>query len=197
MKRTLACLAALTLGVAVPAAHAEQTDYRADPVGDILAQAKTLQASDPQASAADAAEPSTSQPAAAESVPSPAGKRDLMMKATLYHSGKGGVGTRDSLGCAVVPLRTVATDRGVMPRRSILFIKETVGLEMPDGSRHDGYWYASDIGGGVRGAHIDLYTGNGAGSMRAAQKLNQQRLTVTRVGEFEGCPKAGARVAMN
>src|SRR3546814_20407738 len=61
--------------------------------------------------------------------------------ATLYHAGAKGVGVLDSLGCKVVAMRTVAVDKKVIPRHSILFIKETVGMKMPDGSTHDGDWY--------------------------------------------------------
>jgi 3D (Asp-Asp-Asp) domain-containing protein len=73
------------------------------------------------------------------------------LKATLYHAGAKGVGALDSLGCRVVAMRTVAIDKNLIPKRSVLFIKETVGLTMPDGSAHDGYWYASDVGGAIKG----------------------------------------------
>lgn len=119
-----------------------------------------------------------------------------LMKATLYHKGAKGVGSRDALGCRPVPMRTAAVDRLTAPLHSILFIRETVGLEMPDGSTHDGYWYASDTGGAIKGGRIDLYTGSGTASMRAAMKLNLKTLTVDRVGEFKGCPpSAGAQFA--
>src|SRR3546814_10155225 len=108
--------------------------------------------------------------------------------ATLYHAGAKGVGVLDSLGCKVVAMRTVAVDKKVIPRHSILFIKETVGMKMPDGSTHDGYWYASDVGGAIKGKRIDLYTGVGAASMKAARALNLATLTAIKVGEFEGCP---------
>jgi hypothetical protein len=49
----------------------------------------------------------------------------------------------------------------VIPRRTVLFIKETVGLQMPDGGTHDGYWYASDIGGAIKGLKLDLFSGVG------------------------------------
>jgi hypothetical protein len=61
---------------------------------------------------------------------------------------------------------------------------------MPDGRKHDGFWYASDTGGAIKGKRIDLYTGSGAGSMRPLMKLNLKTLTVKRVGEFDGCPQA-------
>ena len=111
------------------------------------------------------------------------------LKATLYHAGAKGVGALDALGCKVVAMRTVAVDKNLIPKRSVLFIKETVGMKMPDGSTHDGYWYASDTGGAIKGQRIDLYTGKGARSTTQAQELNLAKLTAIRVGEFKGCPK--------
>lgn len=116
------------------------------------------------------------------------GTADWKLKATLYHAGAKGVGALDSLGCKVVAMRTAAVDRSVVPRRSVLYIKETVGMPMPDGSRHDGYWYASDVGGGIKGPEIDLYTGRGSSSMNPLMKLNLAMLSAVRVGEFKGCP---------
>jgi 3D (Asp-Asp-Asp) domain-containing protein len=110
------------------------------------------------------------------------------LKATLYHAGAKGVGALDSLGCKVVAMRTVAVDKNLIPKHSVLFIKETVGIKMPDGSIHDGYWYASDTGGAIKGKRIDLYTGNGSRSMHGAQALNLAKLTAIKVGEFKGCP---------
>jgi 3D (Asp-Asp-Asp) domain-containing protein len=110
------------------------------------------------------------------------------LKATLYHAGAKGVGALDSLGCKVVAMRTVAVDKNLIPKRSILFIKETVGMKLPDGSVHDGYWYASDTGGAIKGQRIDLYTGSGARSAAKAQTLNLARLTAIKVGDFKGCP---------
>jgi 3D (Asp-Asp-Asp) domain-containing protein len=108
--------------------------------------------------------------------------------ATLYHAGAKGVGGLDSLGCKVVPMRTIAVDKNIIPRRTVLFIKETVGLAMPDGRAHDGYWYATDVGGAIKGQRIDLYTGRGAGSMKPMLDLNLAKLTAVKVGNFQGCP---------
>jgi 3D (Asp-Asp-Asp) domain-containing protein len=110
------------------------------------------------------------------------------VKATLYHAGAKGVGVLDSLGCKVVPMRTLAVDKNVIPRRTVVFIKETVGLKMPDGATHDGYWYASDIGGAIKGQRVDLYTGHNAASMKSMQKLSLSTLTAVKVGQFKGCP---------
>ena len=110
------------------------------------------------------------------------------VKATLYHAGAKGVGGLDSLGCKVVPMRTIAVDKQVIPRRTVIFIKETVGLKMPDGREHDGYWYATDIVSAIKGPRIDLYTGHNAASMKPMQGLNLAKLTAIKVGQFKGCP---------
>jgi 3D (Asp-Asp-Asp) domain-containing protein len=112
------------------------------------------------------------------------------VKATLYHAGAKGVGALDSLGCKVVAMRTVAVDPKLIRKRSVLFIKETVGIKMADGKLHDGYWYASDVGGAIKGQRIDLFTGSGSRSMAPARALNLAKLTAVKVGEFRGCPPA-------
>jgi 3D (Asp-Asp-Asp) domain-containing protein len=147
-----------TLSIGAAASTAQAQGY--DPIGDIIAGANQ-----------SAIENAT----------------DWTLKATLYHGGRGMSG-RDSMGCKVSPMRTVAIDRALITRGAILFIKETVGMLLPGGGVHDGYWYASDTGGAIKGARIDLFTGSGAGSMRAAEQLNLKTLTVTKVGEFKGCP---------
>ncbi len=111
------------------------------------------------------------------------------LKATLYHLGLRGIRDHDSLGCKVVPMRTAAVDGVTVKRHSLLFIKETVGLPMPDGRLHDGYWFASDIGGGIHPGRIDLFTGDGRSSMLPMLHLNLATLTVAKVGEFAGCPQ--------
>ena len=169
MKRILPCLAALGLVMFTPPAFAQSA---VDPIADLIQDA--LQ---------DSAR------AAPDVIP------DWVLKATLYHAGAPGVGGRDSLGCPTVAMRTAATDRTLVPRRSILFIKETVGMPMPDGSPHDGYWYASDVGGAIKGARIDLFTGSGRGSMAPMMKLNLRTVTVVKAGTFEGCPRADRQIA--
>jgi 3D (Asp-Asp-Asp) domain-containing protein len=164
MRRRLTILAALAALSAPLAAHAQDGVKGArDPIGELLNNAISAVTQ------------------AAEAV---------LMKATLYHSGATGVGGRDSLGCRVVAMRTAAVGAASIPRHTLLFIKETVGLPLPGGGVHDGYWYASDSGGAVKGARIDLFTGDGRASMAALAKLNMAVLTVQPVGKFDGCPKA-------
>ena len=116
------------------------------------------------------------------------GSVDFKMKATMYHAGAKGIRALDSLGCKVAAMRTVAVDPKVIPRRTVIFIKETVGLPMPDGGKHDGYWYASDIGGAIKGLKLDLFSGVGAASMKALGGVDLSNLSVSTVGEFKGCP---------
>jgi len=110
--------------------------------------------------------------------------------ARLYHAGGGGATGNDSLGCRPIAMRTVATDPRYIPRRTRMFIPETVGMRMADGTIHDGYWYASDTGGAIKGQKIDLYTGHGRGSMQQAMRLNMRTLTIVDAGRFDGCPPA-------
>ena len=118
---------------------------------------------------------------------------DWSARANLYHAGGGGATGNDSLGCRPIAMRTVATDPRYIPRRTRLFIRETVGMRMSDGAIHDGYWYASDTGGAIKGQKIDLYTGHGRGSMSPAMRFNQRRLTIVNAGRFDGCPPSWDR----
>lgn len=113
--------------------------------------------------------------------------------ARLYHAGGGGATGNDSLGCRPIAMRTVAVDPRYIPRRTRLFIPETVGLRLSDGTLHDGYWYASDTGGAIKGQKIDLYTGHGRGSMQPAMRLNMRTLTIVDAGRFDGCPPSWDR----
>ena len=159
MRRRLAALAAGPLVLGL--SHSAQAAPPKDPIGDLIVSALT------------------------GALP---GTPEFNMKATLDHAGAKGVGALDSLGCKVVAMRTVAVDTAVVPRRTKLFIKETVGLPMPDGGTHDGYWYATDTGGAIKGQKIDLFTGHGSSSMKPLLALNLAKLTVAKAGEFKGCP---------
>lgn len=161
----IAGLAAALALAASPAPPLPQAAAAADPVGDLIQKA-TGAVTDAVATV------------------------EMRLRATLYHGGTPGLGTRDSLGCKLQPMRTVAIDPKVFPRHSVIFIKETVGLKLPDGSVHDGFWYASDIGGAIKGSRIDLFTGFGKASMKVLRDLNMTTISAVKVGVFEGCPAA-------
>jgi len=162
MRRTFAgFLAVAAMSIALPALAADAAPARSDPLGDLIAGALT------------------------GTMP---GSVEYKMKATLYHAGAKGIRALDSLGCKVVAMRTLAVDKTVIPRRTVVFIKETVGVPMPNGEKHDGYWYASDVGGAIKGNKLDLFSGDGRSSMKPLMNLNLATLSVTKVGEFKGCP---------
>ena len=154
--------------------------------GRVETPAATVGSSEDAADAADELQTALS----AEQQELMAGDPDWRASARLYHAGGGGATGNDSLGCRPVAMRTVAVDPRVIPRRTKLFIRETVGMRLADGSIHDGYWYASDTGGAIKGQKIDLYTGHGSGSMAQARRLNMRTLTIADAGRFDGCPPA-------
>jgi 3D (Asp-Asp-Asp) domain-containing protein len=60
---------------------------------------------------------------------------------------------------------------------------------LPDGSTHDGMWYASDTGGAIKGKTVDLFTGSNRKSLIQFGRLNIANLNAAVVGTFQGCPK--------
>lgn len=63
----------------------------------------------------------------------------------------------------LVPYRTIATDPNIIPVGSVLYIPEARGaiINLPDGKsiRHDGYFFAGDVGGAIKRDHIDVFIG--------------------------------------
>lgn len=95
-------------------------------------------------------------------------------------------------GCELVPLRSIAVDDTVIPVPSMVFIKETVGLQLPDGSLHDGIWFAVDSGPNIVGNRVDLFAGAGEAAMARLYQQGLQHLenlTVTVLGPLRSCPK--------
>jgi 3D (Asp-Asp-Asp) domain-containing protein len=87
------------------------------------------------------------------------------------HPASGGVKFREARGpygdgvltYNLVPYRSIATDRSRIPHGSAIFIPAARGITIknPDGSTfvHDGYFFAADSGGLIKGNHIDVFTG--------------------------------------
>jgi 3D (Asp-Asp-Asp) domain-containing protein len=77
-------------------------------------------------------------------------------------------------GIEMDPFRTLAADNGrlrkhekmfkgkggVVPVKTKVFILEFAGQELPDGTTHDGWFTVNDTGGGIYGAHFDVFTGS-------------------------------------
>ena len=66
-------------------------------------------------------------------------------------------------GYRLVPFRTVAVDSKTFPYGTVLFIHKAQGaaIELPSGltAKHDGYFFADDTGGAIKGSHIDVFCG--------------------------------------
>jgi hypothetical protein len=76
-------------------------------------------------------------------------------------------------GIALQPFKTLATDigrlrkhdpkwkkkGGVIVPKTRVYILEFDGMALPNGETHDGWFQANDTGGGIYGAHIDVFTG--------------------------------------
>lgn len=66
-------------------------------------------------------------------------------------------------GNKLVPYRTIAVDKTVLPYGTVVFVPMAQGVEirLPDGNsiKHDGYFYAGDTGGAIKGSHIDVFCG--------------------------------------
>jgi 3D (Asp-Asp-Asp) domain-containing protein len=66
-------------------------------------------------------------------------------------------------GFQIVPYRTVAVGAHLLPLGTVLYIPAARGvpITLPSGRKavHDGYFFASDHGGGVRHDHIDVFVG--------------------------------------
>jgi len=69
---------------------------------------------------------------------------------------KYGLGVRNY---QLVPYRSIAVDPTKILIGSVVFIPQAVGIPLPDGTFHDGYFFAHDIGGAIKKDRIDLYVG--------------------------------------
>jgi 3D (Asp-Asp-Asp) domain-containing protein len=78
------------------------------------------------------------------------------------------------------PFVSVAVDRSSIPIGSKLYIRETDGMVLPDGSKHNGIWRADDIGSAIKGDRVDLFVGNKVGGNTLTKNgiSNMQNLTV-------------------
>ena len=67
------------------------------------------------------------------------------------------------LNYTLIPFRTIAVDKNLIPYGSKLFIPTIRGLEFTDCNgiqkKHDGYFIAGDTGVAIKQNHIDFFTG--------------------------------------
>ena len=61
----------------------------------------------------------------------------------------------------LIPFRSAAVDPTVIPIGSKLYIPAAKGAVLPDGSVHDGFFHAIDIGSAITDRKIDIFTSFG------------------------------------
>lgn len=88
----------------------------------------------------------------------------------------------EAKGIECDPFRTLAADNGLLskhdprfkgkgglvPAGTHVWILELVGKQLPDGTTHDGWCTVNDTGGGIYGAHFDVFTGSRAWAKQAS-----------------------------
>lgn len=58
------------------------------------------------------------------------------------------------------PFHSIAADLSIYKLGQVVYIPNVVGLELPDGSKHDGYFVVRDSGGNIKGyGRFDFFTG--------------------------------------
>jgi 3D (Asp-Asp-Asp) domain-containing protein len=98
-----------------------------------------------------------------------------------------------ALGCRLLAFRSAAVDKNVIPLGSKLIIPETRGMVLPDGTEHDGVWYAVDTGGDIKHGRIDLFVGAGKAPLAIPIRHGIGHLEALEVrlgGAMQGCPTA-------
>jgi 3D (Asp-Asp-Asp) domain-containing protein len=60
-------------------------------------------------------------------------------------------------GRALEPFRSIAVDPHMIPIGAPVYVPELVGLELPDGTRHDGCLRADDMGGAIKNHKLDFF----------------------------------------
>ena len=88
----------------------------------------------------------------------------------------------------LVPFRSLAVDRSVIPIGTHLWIEELAGVIVPGGypDLHDGCVVADDTGGRIAGEHLDWFVGARASYAELDHRLHLARVTVHAGGER--CP---------
>lgn len=93
-------------------------------------------------------------------------------------------------GNALEPLRSWAVDTNVIANGTVLYVEEWDGKAIPKigtigGSTHDGCFRADDVGGGIKGKHVDIF----AGSIAMYRELNRTFPTRTSFTVYKDSPR--------
>ena len=94
-----------------------------------------------------------------------------------------------STGCPLIPFRTIAVDPRFVKLGTWVYIPQLRGAKLPDGTVHDGLFIAADRGR-FRGAHVDLFAGDGARGARPFIRRgygSRSHVTVYVAARSRGC----------
>lgn len=83
-----------------------------------------------------------------------------------------GIGNKNN---PLEPYVSIATDQSIIPFGSTVYIEAAVGSKYTvNGVEkvHNGYFRADDVGGAIKGNHIDVFIGNVEGGLSAAKAQN-------------------------
>jgi 3D (Asp-Asp-Asp) domain-containing protein len=93
----------------------------------------------------------------------------------------------------LIPFRSVAVDPRYIPIGATLYVPELVGIELPDGTRHDGCLRADDQGGAIKEHKLDFFVesyfnfkfiaDNLWWRMKATPHLDEPRCAYLRLGD--------------
>lgn len=90
-------------------------------------------------------------------------------------------------GMVLVPYRSIAVDPTTIAFGSVIFIPRArgTGIDLPSGQRatHDGFFFAADRGGAIRGNHIDVFVGAGPNPFRFVGRGNFDAYLIGDAGE--------------
>lgn len=73
---------------------------------------------------------------------------------------------------ALIPFKSIACDQSIFKFGQKFFIPEAKGVKLPDGTSHNGIFECGDVGGAIKGNHIDVFIGAIEGGNTGAMKVN-------------------------
>ena len=86
-----------------------------------------------------------------------------------------------SKGNALVPYRTVAADPSYYSFGQKVYIRELDGMNLPDGTTHNGFVTVGDVGSAIKGpGRFDIFTGAGKNSGGNVNSLSNRNITTSK-----------------
>ena len=87
--------------------------------------------------------------------------------------------------CGLRPYRTVAIDPSLVPLGTIVFIPAAKGVVLPDGTVHDGIFFAEDVGSAIQGKHVDFFAQEGPESSQPFEKAGIKTWSLVEIFKYK------------